>query len=230
MDRHRLERSHQPDELCDVRVPEAVRVLPGEGDGAHARRPPQGEGRRIERAAREGRARRLPPPRARAVGNDGTLGLMLDRRRVKRARNGSFHLRLPPEERDLLRTLPGQLRELLESDDPSLQRLFPPAYVNNPEHEQEYRRLMADDLLRRRQAALDIVEETIDAEQLDEEQLTAWMGAINDLRLVLGTRLDVSEEMDIEGLEDDDPLTPAFALYGYLGWLQEQIVAALAGW
>ena len=31
-------------------------------------------------------------------------------------------------------------------------------------------------------------------------------------------------------LEDDDPLTPAFALYGYLGWLQEQIVAALAGW
>ena len=156
--------------------------------------------------------------------------MVLDRRRVKRTRAGSFQLRLPPEERDLLRTLPGQLRELLETDDPSLRRLFPPAYVDEPELEEEYRRLMADDLVRRRQAALDIVEETIDAEQVDEEQLTAWMGAINDLRLVLGTRLDVSEDMDIEALEDDDPLTPAFALYGYLGWLQEQIVAALAGW
>jgi hypothetical protein len=56
------------------------------------------------------------------------------------------------------------------------------------------------------------------------------MGAINDLRLVLGTRLDVSEDMDLDALADDDPLTPAFALYGYLGWLQEQIVAALANW
>ena len=153
-----------------------------------------------------------------------------DRRRVKRARGGEFQLRLPPEERDLLRTLPNQLRELLLTDDPSLRRLFPPAYLDDPEREEDYRRLMADDLLRRRQAALDIVEETIDAERVDEEQLTAWMGAINDLRLVLGTRLDVSEDMDIEELEDDDPLTPAFALYGYLGWLQEQIVAALAGW
>jgi hypothetical protein len=89
---------------------------------------------------------------------------------------------------------------------------------------------MADDLMRRRQAALDIVDETIDADQLDEDQLTAWMGAINDLRLVLGTRLDVSEDMDIDALDNDDPLTPAFALYGYLGWLQEQIVAALANW
>jgi len=156
--------------------------------------------------------------------------VVLDRRRVKRTRGGDFQLRLPPEERDLLRTLPNQLRELLLTDDPSLRRLFPPAYVDDPEHEEEYRRLMADDLVRRRQAALDIVEETIDAERVNEEQLTAWMGAINDLRLVLGTRLDVSEEMDIDNLEDDDPLTPAFALYGYLGWLQEQIVAALAGW
>jgi hypothetical protein len=156
--------------------------------------------------------------------------MVLDRRRVKRTRSGTFQLRLPPEERDLLRGLPDQLRELLLSDDPSTRRLFPPAYVDDPEREEEYRRLMADDLLRRRQGALDIVEETIDADHLDEEQLTAWMGAINDLRLVLGTRLDVSEDMDIDSLADDDPLTPAFALYGYLGWLQEQIVAALANW
>src|SRR4051794_891421 len=90
--------------------------------------------------------------------------MALDRRRVKRTRSGRFHLRLPPEERDVLRSLPGQLRELLMTDDPSLRRLFPPAYVDDPEHEEEYRRLMADDLVAGRQAALDIVEETIDAD------------------------------------------------------------------
>lgn len=155
---------------------------------------------------------------------------MLERRRIKRNRSGGFTLRLPAEERDLLRTLPHQLRQLLETDDPSLRRLFPPAYVDDPEKEADYRRLMADDLVRGRKAALDIVEATIDAEVLDEEQLTAWMGAINDLRLVLGTNLDVSEDMDIDGLDEADPRLPAFALYGYLGWLQEQVVAALAGW
>lgn len=155
---------------------------------------------------------------------------MLERRRIKRNRSGGFNLRLPPEERDILRTLPHQLRELLATDDPSLRRLFPPAYIGDPEKEADYRRLMADDLIEGRKAALDIVEATVDAEVLDEEQLTAWMGAINDLRLVLGTRLDVSEDMDIEAMDEDDPRLPAFALYGYLGWLQEQVVAALAGW
>src|SRR4051812_17522978 len=90
--------------------------------------------------------------------------VVLDRRRVKRTRAGRVQLRLPPEERDVLRGLPGQLRELLETDAPSLRRLFPPAYVDDPEHEEEYRRLMSDDLLRGRQAALNIVEATIDAE------------------------------------------------------------------
>jgi hypothetical protein len=155
---------------------------------------------------------------------------VIERRRVKRARDGSFHLRLPSVERDLLRTLPAQLRALLGSNDPALRRLAPPAYVDDTEREAEYRRLMGEDLLASKRAALDVVEETIDAEVLDESQLTAWMGALNDLRLVMGTALDVSEDMDIEALDDEDPQTPLFALYGYLGFLQEQVVAALAGW
>ena len=157
-------------------------------------------------------------------------GRVMERRRIKRARNGTYQLRLPDVERDILRGLPAQLRELLARDDPSTRRLFPPAYVDDPEHEAEYRRLMGQDLLEGRRQALVLVEQTVDAEVLDEGQLTAWMGALNDLRLVLGTRLDVSEAMDLEALPDDDPETPLFALYGYLGFLQEQVVAALAGW
>jgi hypothetical protein len=148
--------------------------------------------------------------------------------RVRRTRRGRFELRLPQEERDALRSLPGQLRELLESNDPALERLFPPAYPDDPGSNAEYDRLVREDLLADRRSALDVVEATIDARRLDEEQMTAWLGALNDVRLVLGTRLDVTEDMDPDALAADDPMTPAFALYHYLGWLQEQVVEALA--
>jgi hypothetical protein len=148
--------------------------------------------------------------------------------RVSRARGGRFRLRLAAQERELLRSLPGQLREVLGTEDPSLRRLHPPAYPDEPDREREYRRLVQDDLLRQRLAALEVMEGTIDARTLDREQVEAWLGALNDLRLVLGTRLDVTEEMYEEGLPDRDPRAPAFAIYQYLGWLQEQVVVALA--
>jgi hypothetical protein len=149
-------------------------------------------------------------------------------RRVKKTRKGEYQLRLPPEERDLLRGLPGQLRELLGSDDPSLRRLFPPAYKDDAVLEAEYRHYMADDLLASHQRSLDAMEETIDADQIGEEQLVGWLGALNDLRLVLGTRLDVTEDMYDREMDPDDPRAPAFAVYSYLGWLQEQVVDALS--
>ena len=152
--------------------------------------------------------------------------------RIKRTRKGDYQLRLPTEERDLLRSLPGQLRDLLGTDDPSLHRLFPPAYTDDSEHEHEdeYRRLMGDDLEEHHRQALSVMEETIDADRLDEDQLTGWLAALNQLRLVLGTRLDVTEDMYGQEMDPADPRGPAFALYTYLGWLQEQAVAALADW
>ncbi len=50
--------------------------------------------------------------------------------------------------------------------------------------------------------------------------------ALNDIRLVIGTKLDVSEDPSFE-ISDDDPDAPAFAIYAYLGWLLEQVVDAL---
>ena len=81
---------------------------------------------------------------------------------------GGFRLRLSDAERELLRTLPGELREILDSeqDDPSLRRLFPPAYERDDEAEDEYRRLMADELLEGRRAALRLVQETAGRERL----------------------------------------------------------------
>jgi hypothetical protein len=147
------------------------------------------------------------------------------RRRVKRTGSGRYLLRLPENERVVLRSLPGQLRDLLGDNDPVVARLFPPAYADDVESDAEYQRLMGGDLRDGRLQTLAVFEETIDANELDESQLTAWMGALNDLRLVLGTRLDVTE--DGRPPADDDPDAGLYALYTYLGWLQEQVVEAL---
>ncbi len=154
---------------------------------------------------------------------------MLGRRPIRRTRKGDFALSISSHERDVLRGLPGQLRELLATDDPALFRLFPPAYLENEELESEYKGLMADDLRDRHVAALATMAATIDEERLDEEQLSAWLTALNQLRLVLGTRLDVTEDHDGSDLDPDDPLQSGFALYHYLTYLQDEVVTALSG-
>ena len=152
----------------------------------------------------------------------------MQRNAVQRGPDGQYLLQLSEEERDLLRGLPGQLRELLGSSDPSLRRLSPPAHPDDPRSEAQYRELVGEDLESQRRRALETMEATIDAEVLDEDQISAWLTSLNDLRLVLGTRLDVTEELYEHGIPERDPRAQAFAVYFYLGWLEEQVVAALA--
>ncbi len=152
---------------------------------------------------------------------------MFDRDRVKRKRPGRYQVKLRPNERVLMADLVVQLREqlLASTDDPTVKRLFPPAYANDPERDAGYQVLTRDELLEARLAALDVVERTLDGGELDDAAMTAWMGTLNSLRLVLGTRLDVDEELP--NLAPDDPLAPAYAVYEYLGWLLSQVVDAL---
>ena len=102
------------------------------------------------------------------------------------------------------------------------------AYPDDEDRETEYRLLVRDELRSSHEAALTALEESADAERLDEEQLLAWMRAVNEVRLVLGTRLDVTEEGDERPTDPDDPRTTAFAVYDYLTWLQGTIVEALS--
>src|SRR5262249_31903116 len=145
-------------------------------------------------------------------------------RRIRRTRKGDYEVRIPAGERAVLRQLAGELRELLPTDDPSLGRLFPPAYADDPESNEEYAQLMHDDLLTERTTALETFERTADARRLTEDELIAWMGSVNDLRLVLGTRLDVTEEMYDRPIDEHAPNAHQLAVYHYLGFLEEQIV------
>jgi hypothetical protein len=155
---------------------------------------------------------------------------VFERRVVRRNRDGTFDVRLPDEERQVLADVLPQLRAALQGDasaDPAFKRLFPVAYAQDAEHESEYRELVGDELLTKRLANVDTVLATITADRVAEDELFAWMGAINDLRLVLGARLDVSEETDLE-VGPQHPDAAAYALYAYLGWLLELLVDAVA--
>jgi hypothetical protein len=139
-------------------------------------------------------------------------------------RDGRYRLRLRAEERRLVGSLCDELRTLLETDDRAVPRLFPPAHREDPETAADFDGIAREGLVAGRLATLETVNRTIDADILEEEQLQAWCGALNDLRLVLGERLGVTEEMD----ESVFVTSQDHALYGWLTWLQAATVEALA--
>lgn len=153
-------------------------------------------------------------------------------RRVKRSGQDRFELRIPESERDVLRALPAQLRALIldgdAREDPALRRLYPAAYLDDPSSTAEFDDVVRDDLTEQRLAAIDTMTRTLDERRLSGEEVEAWLASINDLRLVLGVRLAVTEESepaDFAGNEEDEA---SFALYRYLSMLEEDIVEALA--
>lgn len=152
---------------------------------------------------------------------------MIWRRLIRPLGHGRYRVNLPTGLRELLPLVARELEELLDSDDPSLRRLFPTAYADDPTRDAEYQLLARDRLIDRRRAAIATLAATADAEEVSEEELLAWMAVVNDLRLVLGTRLDVSE--DDREVDPSHPEAGLVELYRLLGYLLEEIVEALNG-
>ncbi|MEW2303405.1 DUF2017 domain-containing protein [Streptomyces sp. NPDC006655] len=137
--------------------------------------------------------------------------------------------------------------------DPVLRRLFPDAYGDpervpgSPEeaaeqqaHSAEFRRYTENDLrARKRESALAVIrslDALAPAEQggavleLAPGESREWLGALNDLRLAIGSRLDITDEDDTDllyRLPDEDPRKPMVMAYLWLGGLQETLVATL---
>jgi hypothetical protein len=149
------------------------------------------------------------------------------RRGIEARRDGSFRVRLPSDERDVLAALPGQLRDALDAGEPTLYRLFPPAHEDDDAANADYARLVGASLLDGKLRALEHLERTAHADTLTEDDLGAWLGGLESLRLVLGTQLDVTEA-SYSPFDASDPDAPQLALYHWLSWLQEEVVQALA--
>lgn len=150
------------------------------------------------------------------------------RRPVTPLRDGGYRLRLGERERDAVSGLCDELRELVEADDESVARLYPAAYRDDRQASEEYDRLVRGSLTSGRLEALRTVQETVEADRLDQAQLEAWCGALNDVRLVLGERLGVTEELYETAVDPRDPRAAQLGLYSWLTWLQGSVVEALA--
>jgi hypothetical protein len=148
------------------------------------------------------------------------------RNRFRRDRQGRYRVGLEGPEQQLLAMLPRQVQDLLEHDDPSTARVFPVAYTDDAKAEADYREMMGSQILRQHQRSLDTLAATAGSPSIDEAEIHEWLDALEVLRLVLGTQLDVSEDgIDIE---EDDPRSMEFTVYHYLSMLQGEIVDALA--
>ncbi len=152
------------------------------------------------------------------------------RSRFRRDRHGRYRPGLSEVEQELLRALPGQAQELLEHDDPTVARVFPVAYPGDAQAESDYREMMGSGLLRRHQLSLDTLAQTAGAESIGEDELHEWLDALEVLRLVLGTQLDVSEDMTEINADAyaDDAEAQQYFVYGYLSMLQGEIIDTLA--
>ena len=174
----------------------------------------------------------------------------------KRHGNHSYVAQFADSEREVLLNLCEQIIELLAertdhgNDDPLaamvgitshdsppeddvLHRLLPNAYADSVDSS-EFRRYTESTLRAKKQAHAIVMrihlkssdDGTVD---LDHDNANAWLGALNDIRLALGVRLKVESNSHehLEILAPDDPLRGVYAVYTWLGWLQESLLAAL---
>ena len=150
---------------------------------------------------------------------------------IERVRDG-FMFNIGDDERQLVTRLMNELGQLLmtEVGDPRLIRMFPPAYhlADDAEADAEYQRLMREDLVASRLAGIATVNLAMQSPgPVSEEAMVSFVQAINGLRLVLGTMLDVVEDHDPDDIDDDDPLVGEHHLYNFLSWLLDWAVRAL---
>lgn len=118
-------------------------------------------------------------------------------------------------------------------EDEVLRRLLPNAYADEVQAS-EFRRYTESTLRGKKQAHAMSMRMHLKASDdgivdLDHDNANAWLGALNDIRLALGVRLKVDQNSSeqLELLAPDDPMRGVFAVYTWLGWLQESLLSAL---
>jgi hypothetical protein len=117
--------------------------------------------------------------------------------------------------------------------DPLLARLLPDAYNDDPEAAGEFRKYTESSLREAKKYFAQTMLETLPPGggrvKLTADQARDWLRALNDVRLMFGVRLEVTEDLDeqLAALDPNDPRIAAFEVYGWLGEVQESLVHAI---
>ena len=147
-------------------------------------------------------------------------------------RRGVIRLQLEPIESELLDGLLDDLDTALGSlsdDDPVRQRLFPAAYRDDPQAADEFRSLTESSLREARSERIGACRTELPAQggtlALAGDDAERWLTVLNDVRLGIGTRLDVRED-EYPVVDPADPQAQARAIYHWLTVLQDSLVHA----
>ncbi len=118
-------------------------------------------------------------------------------------------------------------------EDPVLARLLPDAYQDDPAAAGEFRKYTESSLREAKkyfaQTLLDTLPPNGGRVKLTGDQARDWLRTLNDVRLMFGVRLEVTEDFEdqLAALSPEDPKVAAFEVYGWLGAVQESLVQAL---
>jgi len=140
--------------------------------------------------------------------------------------DGKIEVRLSSEERLFL----GDVLPLLagigaRGSDPAADRLQVPVYLDDPEANEEWWRLMGSDLDAGRRSDRAVFERTISTKgtvALSNDEADAVLRVLNEARLALGARFGIDVEEDHDELPEDSR-----QVLDYLGWIQEELTLEL---
>jgi hypothetical protein len=124
-------------------------------------------------------------------------------------------------------------------EDPRLHRLLPDFHRSEPgspdadraDLNSALRGLHEPEIIDAKLAAGTVVMNTVPEEGgrvlLTPEQADAWLTALTDVRLALGTMLGIDADTP-DHLDADDPRGPHLDVYHWLTWMQDSLLEALA--
>jgi hypothetical protein len=171
-----------------------------------------------------------------------------------RGRGGRLHLALDEVERSVLSSLAQQMVDFVAAepldpdadplaalvgiedtaivpDDPALARLFPDAFIDDAEAAADFRRFTERDLRELKTSHATVVAADLAAggEVIPDDHAPAWLGFLNDTRLALGSRLEITEDShdELADLPESDPRAALFGVYDWLTFLQDSLVHQL---
>lgn len=145
---------------------------------------------------------------------------------MKARRKGALiRVDLTGTESSLLAAMLDDFSLLLDEPDPAdpvIQRLYPDGYTDDDEASQEYRELVESDLRTERSGRLQTCRAELPAGggrfELDSEAADRWLRVLNDLRLALGTRLEITDDSEL------DETDPSANIYSWLTAVQDTLI------
>ena len=176
--------------------------------------------------------------------------------------DSELHTAVPGEGVDPFMNLMGLSTNEAPPEDPVLRRLLPNAYQDEREAA-EFRRYTEHGLREKKRAHALLIHEAIISQQeelegrgeesgvapwkedasvdraalelsIRDDDASAWLGGLNDLRLALAVRLGIGERSNsgedktkFELMTENDPMQAVYAVYSWLGWLQQSLLEAM---